>query len=158
MTKLYTKTGDDGTTSLANGTRVSKTDIRIETNGTIDELNAILGLAKAQAPKPLSIKIADIQHNLVDIMAAIAGKTIDTTHIELDTQLFEQEMSASDRIFSFVTPGSSVLNAVLHMARTKARTCERRLWEVNTITPLPSAILIYLNRLSDYLFFVSTKE
>ena len=61
MTKLYTKTGDDGTTSLANGTRVSKTDIRIETNGTIDELNAILGLAKAQAPKPLSIKIADIQ-------------------------------------------------------------------------------------------------
>ena len=158
MTKLYTKTGDDGTTSLANGTRVSKTDIRIETNGTIDELNAILGLAKAQAPKPLSIKIADIQHNLVDIMAAIAGKTIDTTHIELDTQLFEQEMSASDCSFSFVTPGSSVLNAVLHMARTKARTCERRLWEVNTITPLPSAILIYLNRLSDYLFFVSTKE
>lgn len=158
MTKLYTKTGDDGTTSLANGTRVSKTDIRIETNGTIDELNAILGLAKAQAPKPLSIKIADIQHNLVDIMAAIAGKTIDTTHIELDTQLFEQEMSASDRIFSFVTPGSSVLNAVLHMARTKARTCERRLWEVNTITPLSSTILIYLNRLSDYLFFVSTKE
>lgn len=58
MTKLYTKTGDYGTTSLANGTRVSKTDIRIETNGTIDELNAILGLAKAQAPKPLSIKIA----------------------------------------------------------------------------------------------------
>lgn len=158
MTKLYTKTGDDGTTSLANGTRVSKTDIRIETNGTIDELNAILGLAKAQAPKPLSIKIADIQHNLVDIMAAVAGKTIDTTHIELDTQLFEQEMSASDRIFSFATPGSSVLNAVLHMTRTKARTCERRLWEVNTITPLPSAILIYLNRLSDYLFFVSTKE
>ena len=144
MTKLYTKTGDDGTTSLANGTRVSKTDIRIETNGTIDELNAILGLAKAQAPKPLSIKIADIQHNLVDIMAAVAGKTIDTTHIELDTQLFEQEMSASDRIFSFATPGLSVLNAVLHMARTKARTCERRLWEVNTITPLSSAILIYL--------------
>ena len=158
MTKLYTKTGDDGTTSLANGTRVSKTDIRIETNGTIDELNAILGLAKAQAPKPLSIKIADIQHNLVDIMAAVAGKTIDTTHIELNTQLFEQEMSASNHSFSFVTPGSSVLNAVLHMARTKARTCERRLWEVNAITPLPSAILIYLNRLSDYLFFVSTKE
>lgn len=158
MTKLYTKTGDDGTTSLANGTRVSKTDIRIETNGTIDELNAILGLAKAQAPKPLSIKIADIQHNLVDIMAAVAGKTIDTTHIEFDTQLFEQEMSASDSPFSFATPGSSVLNAVLHMARTKTRTCERRLWEVNTITPLPSAILIYLNRLSDYLFFVSTKE
>lgn len=154
MTKLYTKTGDDGTTSLANGTRVSKTDIRIETNGTIDELNAILGLAKAQAPKPLSIN----QHNLVDIMAAVAGKTIDTTHIEFDTQLFEQEMSASDSSFSFATPGSSVLNAVLHMARTKTRTCERRLWEVNTITPLPSAILIYLNRLSDYLFFVSTKE
>lgn len=158
MTKIYTKTGDDGTTSLANGTRVSKTDIRIETNGTIDELNAILGLAKAQVPKPLSIKIADIQHNLVDIMAAVAGKTIDTTHIELDTQLFEQEMSASNHNFSFVTPGSSVLNAVLHMARTKARTCERRLWEVNAITPLSSAILIYLNRLSDYLFFVSTKE
>ena len=62
MTKLYTKTGDDGTTSLANGTRVSKTDIRIETNGTIDELNAILGLAKAQAPKPLSIKIRSEEH------------------------------------------------------------------------------------------------
>lgn len=155
MTKLFTKTGDNGTTSLANGIRVQKTDIRIETNGQIDELNAVLGLVKGQAIKPLSTEIDNIQHDLEDIMSAVAGQDICTTRLEQATIHFEQKMSEHEYAFKFVTPGSTMLNALLHLARTKARTCERQLWEANAIMPLHPSITTYMNRLSDYLFYMS---
>lgn len=155
MTKLFTKTGDKGTTSLATNQRVQKTDIRIETNGCIDELNAILGLAKAMVGENVAYKITPIQHILMDIMAAIAGKQIDDTSIKQATTDYENDMTAYSESFAFNVPGSSVANAMLHLARAKARTCERRLWEVNATYPLSPNIMIYMNRLSDYLFYLS---
>ena len=155
MTKLFTKTGDQGTTSLATNQRVLKTDIRIEANGCIDELNATLGLAKAIIGESIAHKITPIQQILMDIMAAIAGKQIDDTSIKQATTDYENEMTAHEESFAFNVPGSSVANAILHLARAKARTCERRLWEVNATYTLSPNIMVYMNRLSDYLFYLS---
>lgn len=155
MSKLFTKTGDKGTTSLATNQRVLKTDIRIETNGCIDELNATLGLAKALIGEDVADKITPIQLHLMDIMAAVAGKDIDTTSIEQATIEYENDMAAQTQDFAFGIPGTSAANAILHLSRAKARTCERRLWELNATYPLSPHITTYMNRLSDYLFYLS---
>ena len=157
MSRLFTKTGDKGYTSLADGTRVAKTDIRIETNGSIDELNAILGLAKAiTAENGTCNGIERIQNNLTTIMSAVACAEVDLHDIEEETTRMEQEMSERNTTFSFVLPGSDKITALLHLARAKARTCERMLWHTNALTPLPHSIMVYMNRLSDYLFFLGT--
>lgn len=155
MTKIFTKTGDNGTTALGGNIRVAKTDIRIEANGCLDELNALLGYTKTQAPQHIAQILGDIQSNLMEIMAAVAGKEIDTTRLVNETSAYEEIISSKPSHFSFEIPGSSVMNALLHLLRTKARTCERRLWQANDIAELPQPILIYMNRLSDYMFYLS---
>lgn len=161
MSKISTKTGDKGMTRLADGTQVQKTDIRIEANGCLDELNATLGMAKALIKKndaPSVATIERIQHNLTDIMAVVAGCQKDISIFEEETSIMENIMSNSKTPFNFVLPGRNMENAILHTARTKARTCERRLWEVDTTYNIPHTILVYINRLSDYLFFLAEKN
>lgn len=161
MSKIFTKTGDNGMTRLADGAQVQKTDIRIETNGCLDELNATLGMARAllnEKNVSLSANIERIQHNLMDIMAVVAGCQKDMSFLEEETNKMESIMDADNKLFSFATPGSSMANAILHTARAKARTCERRLWEVDEAYNIPTSILIYINRLSDYLFFLAEQN
>lgn len=161
MSRIFTKTGDEGMTRLADGTQVQKTDIRIEANGCLDELNATLGMAKAlikETDTPLVTTIERIQNNLMDIMAVVAGCQKDCSIFEEETNLMESIMRTSKTPFNFVLPGQNTENAILHTARAKARTCERRLWEVDTTYNIPHTILVYINRLSDYLFFLAEKN
>lgn len=159
MIRLYTKNGDNGTTRLADGSQVSKTDIRIEANGCLDELNAILGITKNLLKENgFPDTIENIQHNIMDIMSVVAGYKKDISALEEETNRMEEIMETDNGHFKFVTPGSSMANALLHTARAKSRTCERRLWKINATYPMPSQILVYMNRLSDYLFFLAEKE
>ena len=161
MSRLFTKTGDGGNTSLADGKRVPKTDIRIEANGCIDELNALLGLIRTVVRDDGTSIEADVirlQECLMTVMSTVAGATADLSYINDATIKMESAMSENSTPFSFVVPGNDRLSALLHVARAKARTCERRLWHACMVTPLPQTVMTFMNRLSDYLFFLSTDK
>lgn len=161
MSRIFTRTGDEGMTRLADGTQVQKTDIRIEANGCLDELNAILGIAKALSRENCdgrAAAIEHIQHNLTDIMATVAGCQKDMTALEEEIRKMECRMEAENGMFNFVTPGCDTENALLHTARAKARTCERRLWEACSKHNIPNQIPVFINRLSDFLFFLAEKK
>lgn len=160
MTKIYTKTGDKGTTSLANGERVEKDDPRIELLGEIDELNAMIGVIKAE--KAQEEPWNSIQDQLMSLMGYISKKTQDL-NIE-ETNYFMQciqnmektiDNSYSSDKFHFVKPGSDIATAFTHLARAKARTCERRMVALSKEAPIPYPFLTYINRLSDYLFVIA---
>lgn len=159
---ITTKKGDKGQTSLFDGTRVAKDDPRIELNGQLDELNAVLGLCKATASEPRPYE--QVQLELMQLMALVANgyrhdRDAQKWQVALDTlatavgrmEGFIAEVSQG-RKFSFVLPGASLADAYLHLARTKVRTCERRLVSLAQMEPQPPILQTYLNRLSDYLF------
>uniref|UniRef100_A0AB33ITW2 Corrinoid adenosyltransferase n=1 Tax=Prevotella sp. GTC17253 TaxID=3236793 RepID=A0AB33ITW2_9BACT len=164
MTRIYTKTGDGGQTHLRSGVRVDKDDIRIEANGEIDELNCHIGVVCASLPKDDARRqlLCKIQQELMTVMSLVAtppGK--ENPREEQLEELTSKMESEIDRItlnrkFSFVLPGGSVLQAYLHMARSKARTAERRLWTVNREYPQDRKMMVFMNRLSDYLFALAT--
>ncbi|HEY8665326.1 MAG TPA: cob(I)yrinic acid a,c-diamide adenosyltransferase [Tepidisphaeraceae bacterium] len=170
--KIYTKSGDDGTTGLFGGGRISKSSLRIECTGQIDELNACIGLVAAvMAPSemtqrfeklaPLREKLPRIQAELFVIGSHLSvpeGKTaghIPALEEELVTRL-EREIDAADAdlppLRNFILPGGSMLAAHLHVARTIARRAERALAALAEHEPLPPLMQRYLNRLSDWLF------
>ena len=161
--KIYTKTGDDGTTGLSGGLRVFKNHPLIEAYGTVDEINALIGLAIATSPEsPLKMKLIRIQHELFKIGADLSlpwGKTIASiSRIDASlTQTLESEIDECEKTLTpltqFILPGGSILSAHLHLARTIARRAERLLVEAqNNNTSINPAIAIYLNRLSDWFF------
>jgi cob(I)alamin adenosyltransferase len=159
MVKIYTKKGDDGQTSLRQGLRVSKDDIRIETNGEIDELNSIIGVVTALLGEDHEQKeeLQDIQTHLMRIMSVIAipvgNPGNDLSLIKATAQLEHRiDELSDDKKFHFVLPGGTLLSACMHLARSHTRTCERRLWTLNRSFPIDQSILKYMNRLSDYFF------
>lgn len=153
---ITTKTGDHGTTSLYTGERVEKDDLRIELNGEIDELNALLGLCKAQSGRKEPFET--LQHQLTQVMTAVAsnGKAEPETLQSMQQAIDKMEAHIAEvgrnRHFTFLLPGRSVADATLHLARAKARTCERRFVSLSRQIDFPDVIRVYLNRLSDYLF------
>ncbi len=153
---ITTKTGDHGSTSLYTGERVEKDDMRIELNGEMDELNALLGLCKAQSGQQEPFET--LQRQLTDVMTIVAsnGKAEEGTLLALQQSIDKMEAHIAEvgrhRHFTFLLPGRSVADATLHLARAKARTCERRFVTLNRQMSFPEVIRIYLNRLSDYLF------
>lgn len=163
--KITTKTGDNGTTSLYDGTRVEKDDLRIELNGQIDELNAALGLCKAIDVENQQI-YEHIQQNLMTIMSIIANpsmppKSDDLRQLRQMTSRMESFITAVGKEvggFVFVLPGKSTIDAVIHLARTKCRTCERRFISLARQVPLSDELRVYLNRLSDYLFALTLSK
>lgn len=166
MKKVYTKTGDEGMTSLRGGVRVPKDDIRIEANGTIDLLNALIGkvVALPEVGEEWKPFLVEIQQELMVVMSHVATPTEKVNprelHVEELTERMEQkidELNAKALGEGFVLPGGSVAAAEIHIARTIARQAERRLWTVNRDYPVHSAILRFMNRLSDF-FFVLAKE
>ncbi len=155
--KIYTRTGDSGTTGLFSGQRVPKHDLRIECTGCLDEVNCHLGLAAASDPDPkIALHIQHLQSHLFELGADLANPTatprITPTHSsELEVQI-DEITAALPTLRRFILPGGSPAAAHLHLARSVARRTERVAVALNAESALPSAILTYLNRLSDFLF------
>jgi len=172
--KIYTKTGDKGTTALFGGTRVPKHHIRIESYGTVDELNSYIGLIRDQNIdqhyKDILIKIQDRLFTVGAILATDPKKAIlkngkERLNIpkisETDINLLEQEMDAMDAqlppMTHFVLPGGHQTVSFCHIARTVCRRAERLASALNDLEPFQPETLTYLNRLSDYLFVLARK-
>lgn len=157
--KLYTKTGDGGTTALIGGERVSKADPRVEAYGTVDELSAhlaMLGDLIAAGPETDAIvgQIAEIQRDLMVVMASMAGGAGGAGGEEAIERL-EKWIDAMDAPFTgFVTPGGDVRNSQAHICRTVCRRAERRA----VAASCDPRSVSYLNRLSDWCFAVSKKN
>lgn len=157
MTHIYTKTGDQGCTSLADGARVLKSDARVETYGTMDELQAQLGMARALASDDGAQDVASclkhVEERLFHAMAQIAGAHDDDAISESDIAWIEGQIDAhAPTRFQFVVPGDDIPSAQMHIARTVARRCERRLVQLAQTEKVPEAVLIYVNRISDLLY------
>lgn len=161
--KIYTRTGDSGETGLYGGDRIAKDAPRIEAYGTIDELNAALGAARAaQADGELDLVLARVQEELFVLGAELAvppgGKasasvgTIgasETAALESEIDRWEAEL---EPLKSFILPGGTAAAAALHVARGVCRRAERRVLALGRSEVVPPAAVVYLNRLSDHLF------
>ena len=163
MKDIYTKTGDKGSTSLKGGVRVPKDDIRIEANGMIDMLNSYLGFVRA-ASVDLHEKevLLSIQKELMIVMSHIATPEDVENQKELHcaalTARLEYEIDFVQAPEGFVIPGSNLLSSAIHIARSTARTVERRLWTLSRTYKIKEEILVFFNRLSDYLFALAVKH
>ncbi len=172
--KIYTKTGDAGTTALFGGSRVPKHNIRIESYGTVDELNSYLGLVRTQDIDPRSKEIIIyIQDRLFTLGAILAtdparavlksGKErLNIPRIEEeDITLLETEMDRMNDdlppMTHFILPGGNTTVSYCHIARTVCRRAERRVTLLNENEPIDKLVIKYLNRLSDYLFVLARK-
>ena len=165
--KIYTKTGDKGTTRIHGGERVDKDDIRIEANGTLDELNAAIGVVRSFLKEGHEWQqvLYNIQKNLMIVMSQVATpseireRNPNVLPAEL-SPLCEAEIDRlSEELLEegyFVLPGGNLISAHCHLARTIARRAERRLWALNKKDVLLPEILVFVNRLSD-LFFVMAR-
>jgi cob(I)alamin adenosyltransferase len=169
LNKIYTRTGDDGTTALGTGARIAKDAPRVVAMGSVDETNARIGLARLEtggpAERALDNALARIQNDLFDIGADLCmpddGKTAPDAVLRLESSQVVWLESEIDRLNenlkplkSFVLPGGTPLAAALHAARTVARRAERDLVALNSAkqAPVSDPVLAYLNRLSDFLF------
>lgn len=163
--KIYTKTGDQGTTALFGGTRVSKTDLRIEAYGTVDEANAFIAIVRDQEvnKKRESILIA-IQERLFTIgslLAVAPGKTgVRVPQLNAaDVVLLEQAIDEMDTVLpplrNFIVPGGHIAVSHCHAARTVCRRAERNIVALHQQQPVDPIIIQYMNRLSDYLFVLA---
>ena len=172
--KIYTKTGDDGTTSLFGGTRVPKHHIRIESYGTVDELNAYLGLIRDQEIdvhfKELLTHIQDKLFTIGAILATAPDKAILKNGKERlniprinseDIERLEKEMDIMNETLPtmthFILPGGHQTVSFCHIARCICRRAERLTVALNDLESVETHVLIYLNRLSDYLFVLARK-
>lgn len=163
--KLYTRTGDDGSTGLFGGERVDKDAIRVEAYGTVDELNAALGLTlTACEDATLRQALTTIQSRLFDVGADLcspgeAKKPLSVTqaHVEELEKLVDQVNDPLPELHNFILPGGSELAARLHLARTVARRAERRVVSLSRSEPVTETILPYLNRLNDLLFAMARR-
>lgn len=166
--KLYTRTGDDGSTSLFSGGRVPKHHLRVESYGTVDELNSVLGLARAHQPSaPTDADLGRIQHQLFNLGADLATPLDAPTNyvVRMDAAPITWLEESIDRMTAelpaltyFILPGGSPAGATLHIARTVCRRAERLVTQLHEDEPIGEFVLPYLNRLSDYLFTLARWE
>ena len=166
--RIYTKTGDDGTTGLFGGERVSKDAESVEAFGTVDELNSLLGVARAVGLVPeIDALLARVQDDLFCLGAELASSAGHESRLvsrrigEADIQALEAAMDRTEpelpELRNFVLPGGTLAAATLHQARTVCRRAERRTLTASRSRPLAPSILIYLNRLSDLLFVLARR-
>lgn len=167
MRRIYTRTGDKGTTGIHGGERVAKDDIRIEANGCMDELNAVIGIVRSLLPQEHEWQslLFIIQKNLMVVMSHVATpsaiRSQNPNVLPEDLSSFCEE--AMDKLMVqiedngyFILPGGTLVAAQLQFARTVVRRAERRLWTLHKQDALPEIILQFINRLSD-LFFVMAR-
>ncbi|UWP89346.1 cob(I)yrinic acid a,c-diamide adenosyltransferase [Aliiroseovarius crassostreae] len=165
LNKIYTRTGDKGETALGDGTRRAKHDPRVSAYGTVDETNAVIGLARLHAGDDVDAALARIQNDLFDLGADLcrpemakdaeaeypplrmAQEQVDRLEAEIDVM-----NKALDPLRSFILPGGSPLAAHLHMVRTVSRRAERLATELASVEDVNPVAVKYLNRLSDWCF------
>lgn len=167
--KIYTRTGDKGETSLFTGERVSKTHPCIEALGSIDECNSAIGMTISTLPGDKGIEIVKkqliaVQHALFDLGAAVATPVANATERQKEKTTFDEEAVSSleewvdeydqklPKLKNFIIPGGHPSAATLHLARSFCRRAEREIVQIVLDEEIPESVLIYLNRLSDYLF------
>ena len=160
LSKIVTRTGDDGSTGLADGSRVPKESPRIEACGSVDELNSSLGVLLAQTglPAPMGEQLLEIQHDLFDLGGelAIPGSVIiHAQQVEALEALVNSWNAELPALREFVLPGGGGAAAHCHMARSICRRAERRCWALSRSEPIGPQALRYLNRLSDLLFVLA---
>lgn len=169
LNKIYTRTGDKGSTALGNGDRVAKHDARVNAYGTSDELNATVGVARLHATGAMDLQLSAIQNDLFDLGADLCrpdlAKDAEAEYpplrmVEAQVTRLEQEIDVMnadlDPLRSFILPGGSALSAHLHICRTVARRAERLATELSEVAEVNSHVVTYLNRLSDW-FFVAAR-
>lgn len=168
LNKIYTKTGDAGETALGNGVRVAKHSMRVSAYGTVDEVNATVGLARLQAEGETDTALARIQNDLFDLGADLCRPDMaqdaeaeytplrisDNQVVRLETEI-DAMNAALEPLRSFILPGGSALAAQLHLCRTVSRRAERLTVELATMEEVNPAAVKYLNRLSDWFFVAS---
>ncbi|NOU59425.1 cob(I)yrinic acid a,c-diamide adenosyltransferase [Marinifilum caeruleilacunae] len=166
--KVYTKTGDKGTTGLIGGTRVPKYHARLEAYGTVDELNSYIGLIRSHQLEEKTQEVLNAVQNKLFLIGSRLATDDEKSDLkqrlnlsEDDILLLESEMDRMDEqlpeLNNFVLPGGSTLNGFCHVARTVCRRAERRANQLSTEIDINPLLLKYLNRLSDYLFVLSRK-
>lgn len=165
LTKIYTRGGDQGQTSLGDGTRVAKHDLRVAAYGTVDEANGVIGLARLHTEGEADAMLARIQNDLFDLGADLC--TPDTGRksegalriVDAQVERLEREIDALngelEPLSSFILPGGSAASAYLHLARTVARRAERLATRLGEVEPVNPAAIRYLNRVSDHLFVLA---
>lgn len=166
ITRVYTRTGDDGTTALGTGQRVPKTDPRIEAYGTVDELNAHLGTVLAAGPVASLVEpLRRIQNELLHVGADLCippadaarhpGPRIEPRHVQALEVLLDELGGSLPPLENFILPGGTPPAAALHVARTVCRRAERVVAALAARQPIGEQIVPYLNRLSDLLFVMA---
>lgn len=168
--KIYTRGGDKGKTGIHGGQRVDKDDIRIEANGTLDELNALLGVIRAMAGEGHEWQemLHRLQSALMVVMSQVATPSVlraqnpnplpDDLDVYCERQIDRLQEQMQHPSTHFILPGGTLLSAQCHLARTVARRAERRLWTLDRKDRLPEVILRFVNRLSDLLFVMARYE
>jgi len=160
LSKIYTRTGDEGSTGLGDGSRVAKDSPRVEAYGTADELNSCLGvvLATAGLPEPVRLCLTEVQHDLFDLGAelCIPGHRVitaaHTDRLEKSLDGFNEDLSP---LKEFILPGGGPGAAACHVARTVCRRAERLCWSLAREENVAPEVMVYLNRLSDLLFVIA---
>jgi len=165
LSKIYTRGGDAGETSLGSGDRVKKHDVRVAAYGTADEANAVIGIARLHTEGEVDAMLMRIQNDLFDLGADLCtpegGNRSDGALRVVDAQVdrLEQEIDAMNEnlapLSSFILPGGSAAASYLHLARTVSRRCERLMTELALDEDINPAALKYMNRLSDHLFVLA---
>lgn len=156
LSKIYTRTGDEGTTGLGDGSRVSKTHPRVETFGTVDELNSLIGMILAhELPQAVRDCLVAIQHDLFDLggeLSVPGYEAVDSSY----TERLERELDAFNdslpALKEFILPAGGIATSTCHLARAVCRRAERDAVALAATEAINPAGLIYLNRLSDLLF------
>ena len=169
LSKIYTRTGDSGETALGNGSRVAKHSQRVNAYGTVDEVNATVGMARLHSEGEMDAQLSAIQNDLFDLGADLCRpdmeKDADAEYPPLrvtaaQVERLEAEIDAMNKklspVKSFILPGGSALAAHLHLCRTVTRRAERLSVELGTVESVNPAGVKYLNRLSDW-FFVAAR-
>jgi cob(I)alamin adenosyltransferase len=160
LTKIYTRTGDDGTTGLGDGVRIAKDHLRVEAYGTVDETNSAIGMVLAVTTIPAEVRecLVEVQHDLFDlggelcIPGYVAIKAEFVTRLEECLDGFNADLPA---LQDFILPGGGPAAAACHLARTICRRAERRVWSLAHTEEVNPEGLRYLNRLSDLLFVIA---
>src|SRR6202161_217949 len=160
LSKIYTRTGDDGSTGLGNGSRVAKENLRVEAYGTVDETNSALGVVLGNAVLPAEIRraLTEIQHDLFDL----GGELCTPGHIMIKPAHVDRLESVLDALNEdlpplkeFILPGGGPAAAACHLARAICRRAERRAWTLAKAESVNAEVPKYLNRLSDLLFVLA---
>ena len=162
ISKVYTKAGDGGQTALVGGARVSKASARVEAYGEVDELNSVIGLARAdlddqQVDEVLSL----LQNDLFTVGGDLASPAdiqvprIEAPFVKMLEETADRFLAQLEPLTEFILPGGATAGATLHLARTVARRAERRVVSLAQTEEVNSLVIVYLNRLSDLLFILA---